>query len=235
MKEKEIVTPEYMMFEVDSKVDLNDDKKGYHLMKDSKWRSLAGLKAKPGVVRYAAKPWQEGFEQNSIDIDNELHKKLLISMLPEYVFSDIAKTLTDKAKEFYGEGVKEVTVQDVKTLFINPTVPLTRWNKPSGKYIDFWASVATRIFKSADCINDAYSLKLGLKYTPNVPGEPPKTTDFPVKFGAGRVTVGNTQEQVRQEIGGGYTRKVHSGWEKPAPRGSSVTDDPGSSDTPQWD
>ena len=47
-------------------------------------------------------------------------------MLPEYVFSDIAKTLTDKAKEFYGEGVKEVTVQDVKTLFINPTVPLTR-------------------------------------------------------------------------------------------------------------
>ena len=36
MKEKEIVTPEYMMFEVDSKVDLNDDKKGYHLMKDSK-------------------------------------------------------------------------------------------------------------------------------------------------------------------------------------------------------
>jgi hypothetical protein len=35
-KSAEEVNPKYMMFEIDSKVDLNDDKKGYHLMRDSR-------------------------------------------------------------------------------------------------------------------------------------------------------------------------------------------------------
>jgi hypothetical protein len=92
-----------------------------------------------------------------------------------------------------------ITTEEVKELYSTKNTSIQRGD-PKGKHIDFGGYAITRIFKSADCINDAYLLELGLRGTPYTPGEKPTTTDFPIKFGAGHVTVGNKQEQVKHEI-----------------------------------